>query len=286
MMNLHSIKTALIVPLSNERQLSKAHERGADALVLDLEDGVSADLKGRARQGLFQWARTLRGHGCALMVRVNNTPALLETDLRACAEAALACILVPKLESADDLAALGSVLETVEGQETNEGFKFSVVAGIESPAGVVNAVAIARHPRVAGLGFGPEDYCAALGVPSDIADLGLPAHQIALAAAAARRAAFGVPGTITDFQDEAAFERLVRRGRAMGFTGCMGIHPAQMSAARRAFAPTEAELMLAREIVRATETEAYRARGVISVRGRMVDAPVLRQALRTLEQAP
>lgn len=283
MADLRFIRTALVVPLSSERLLSRVHERGADAVVLDLEDGVAPGLKSAARNTLLEWAARPRSHECAWMVRVNNTRELLELDLRACADAGISCVVLPKAESPEALATVDGVLEKLEHDGAHEAFAFSVVAGIESPRAVVNSVAIARHPRVAGLVFGSEDYCATLGIPSDVADLAWPAQQIAVAAAAAERASFGVPGTITDYRDDAAFERLVRRGRAMGFTGCMGIHPAQIAAARRAFLPTSEEVDLALEIVRAAETGEYRRTGVTGVRGRMVDAPVLAQALKTLQ---
>lgn len=282
MEDLHSVRTALIVPLAKERLLSKAHERGADAVVLDLEDGVAPALKDTARNMLLEWAARIGSRGCAMMVRVNNTPELLEIDLRACAHVGVRRVLVPKVDSPEVLARVNVVLEKVELEQLQGAAAFSVVAGLESPQGVVNSFAIASHPRVAALVFGSEDYCAGLGVPSDLADLGWPAQQVAVAAAAAGRASFGVPGTITDYKDGSAFEHLVRRARAMGFTGCMGIHPTQVLAASRAFTPTPAEIQTAREIVRAAESEEYRTRGVVGVRGRMVDAPVLRQAQKVL----
>src|SRR5690606_8641244 len=103
-----------------------------------------------------------------------------------------------------------------------------LVASVESPLGLVNAVQLAAHGSVAALAFGPEDYSAAMGLASDIAALDWPVQQLAVAAAAAGRACLAVPGTITDFKDSSGFESLAKRARALGVTGCMVIHPNQV----------------------------------------------------------
>ena len=154
---------------------------------------------------------------------------------------------------------------------------------LESPAAVLDAVAIARAgTRLAALVFGSEDYCAALGIASDRAALDWPAQMVATAARARGLAAFGQPGPIAEIADMDAYARLLQRAKAMGFTGTLCIHPKQVAAANRVYSPTREEIALAQEIVAAFEAALREGRGAFALHGRMIDAPVVEQARATL----
>jgi citrate lyase subunit beta/citryl-CoA lyase len=274
---LSTVRSALFVPLADERFLARAHERGADALLLDLEDSVPPAQKAEARARLAGAVRRLTDAGATAMVRVNNDAALLAEDLRAAVQARAAAVFLPKAESADQVKAASFLLD---------GCDAGVVAMIESPAAVLDAPAIARAGgRLAGLAFGSEDYCGALGIASDKAALDWPAQMIAVAARAHGLAAFGLPGPVAEIADMDGYARLLEKSRAMGYTGCLCIHPKQVVAANRAHAPGEAELALAREIVEAFEAAVKEGRGAFALHGRMIDAPVAEQARATLARA-
>lgn len=274
---LSTVRSALFVPLADERFLARAHERGADALLLDLEDSVPPAQKAEARARLAGAVRRLTDAGATAMVRVNNDAALLAEDLRAAVQARAAAVFLPKAESADQVKAASFLLD---------GCDAGVVAMIESPGAVLDAPAIARAGgRLAGLAFGSEDYCGALGIASDKAALDWPAQMIAVAARAHGLAAFGLPGPVAEIADMDGYARLLEKSRAMGYTGCLCIHPKQVVAANRAHAPTEAELALAREIVEAFEAAVKEGRGAFALHGRMIDAPVAEQARATLARA-
>jgi citrate lyase subunit beta/citryl-CoA lyase len=282
MYDLLNLRVGLFIPLSQPRFLQKAHERGADAIVLDLEDGVSPERKREARDQLAAAAAMLREKGVPALVRVNADPALLADDLRACVAAGIETIVVPKQESAHTAAAAAALLgeaERAAGTDCATGMVFLV----ESPQGVIHAAEIAASPRCAGLLFGPEDYCAALGVPSAAAALRWPAQQIAVAARAHGLAALGLPGSGVTLDDAPAFEALAREARSMGFTGSLCVHPQQVAPIRKGFFPSPAEIAQARAVVQAAE--AHPGQGAYSVAGRMVDGPVVAQARRLLEAA-
>jgi len=189
-------------------------------------------------------------------------------------QARAAAVFLPKVESADQVAAASFLLD---------GCDAGVVAMIESPAAVLDAPAIASAGgRLAGLAFGSEDYCGALGIASDRAALDWPAQLIAVAARARGLAAFGLPGPVAEIADMDGYARLLEKSRAMGYTGCLCIHPKQVVAANRAHAPSEAELALAREIVEAFDAAVKAGRGAFALHGRMIDAPVAEQARATL----
>lgn len=277
MPNLQSLRSALFVPLADERFLAKAHERGADALLLDLEDSVPPAQKAAARARLPDAARRLAAQGATVMLRVNAAPELLAEDLKAAAQLTLAAVVLPKVESAAQLAAA----ERLSGES---GAK--LVAMLESPAAVLGAAAIAcAGTRLAGLVFGSEDYCGALGIASSAALLDWPAQMVAMAARAQGLAAFGQPGAITEIADMDAYARVLARAKAMGFTGTLCIHPKQVAAANRVFAPTAEEISLAKEIVAAFDAAVREGRGVVALHGRMIDAPVADQARATLARA-
>jgi len=275
--DLHALRSALFVPLADERFIAKAHERGADALLLDLEDSVPPARKAEARARLPEAARRLARQGATVMVRVNSSPDLLADDLQAAAQARVAAVFLPKVESAQQIAAADGLLG---GSATR------LVAMLESPAAVLDAVAIARAgARLAGLVFGSEDYCGALGIASERAALDWPAQMVATAARARGLAAFGQPGPLTEIVDMDPFAQLLERAKAMGFTGALCIHPKQVAVANRVHAPSADEIALARETVAAFEAALREGRGAFALRGRMIDAPVVDQARATLARA-
>ncbi len=272
--NFSALRSALFVPLADERFLAKAHARGADALLLDLEDSVPPAQKLAARARLPEAARRLAALGATVMVRVNAAPELLAGDLKAAAQSPVAAVFLPKVESAEHVVVAETLL-------ADSGAK--LVALLESPNALLAAAEIARAgTRLAGLAFGSEDYCGILGIGSDKAALDWPAQMLATAARARGLAAFGLPGPVSEIEDGEAFTRLLEKAKAMGFTGCTCIHPKQVAAANRVYSPTPGEIALAREIISAFEAALREGRGAFALHGRMIDAPVVDQARAVL----
>jgi citrate lyase subunit beta / citryl-CoA lyase len=262
------------VPLADERFLDKAHERGADALLLDLEDSVPPAQKAAARARLPEAARRLAACGATVMARVNSSADLLSEDLKAAAQSPLAAIFLPKVESPEHVAAAEYLLA---------GSSAKLVAMLESPAAVLDAVAIARAgTKLAALVFGGEDYCGLLGIRSSEAALDWPAQMVATAARARGLAALGQPGPVAEIADMDAYESLLRRAKSMGFNGTLCIHPRQVAVSNRVYTPTAEETALAAEIVAAFEAALKEGRGAFALHGRMIDAPVVDQARATL----
>jgi citrate lyase subunit beta/citryl-CoA lyase len=274
--DLKSLRSALFVPLADERFLARAHERGADALLLDLEDSVPPAQKAAARARMPGAVRQLAAAGASVMLRVNSVSEHVADDLKAAAQLPLAAVFLPKVENAEQIAAAEYLL----GGDTK------LVAMLESPASVLDAPAIARAgKRLAGLVFGSEDYCGLLGVASSKAALDWPAQLVATAARANGLAAFGQPGPVSEIADMEAWARLLEKAKAMGFTGTLCIHPKQVAVANRIYSATAEEIALAKEIVAAFEAAVREGRGAFALHGRMIDAPVVDQARATLARA-
>lgn len=245
--------TFLFVPGDRPDRFAKAVASGADVVLLDLEDAVSAGAKDSARAAVGEWL--VRGRA---MVRINapGTP-WFEADASMVAARGVP-VMVPKAETPGVLA----------------GFR-EVVALVETARGVEGAGELAAVPSVTRLAFGSVDLAAELGVaPEDREPFAYARSRLVIASAAARLAP-PVDGVTTDLHDSARLEEDVRYARSMGFGGKLCIHPEQVAPVRDGFAPTEAELAWARRVVAAGD-------GVSVVDGRMVDKPVLARARHIL----
>jgi citrate lyase subunit beta/citryl-CoA lyase len=275
-------RSLLFMPAHAERFVASAHRRGADAVILDLEDAVASSAKAEARAAVVPNARRLAEQGLTVLVRVNADEALLRADLSATAAARVACVLVPKVESAAMVTIIAAELARLEG-EAGAGAPTSIMPLIETPEGVLEARAIAASSeRVVALGFGPEDFAAAVGLPPDPVGLAMPAQLVALAAHARKLAAIGLPGSIAAIEDLGEFAKLVDLARKLGFTGSVCIHPAQVPVLNAGFAPSAEEIAAAEAIRTGYQAALAKGEGAVAVGGRMVDQPVYARALATL----
>ncbi len=282
---LSTISAGLFVPLSRPSLFAGAPHRGADALVFDLEDSALPAQKHDARAALGPALHALLGSKLPSIVRVNADPRWLADDVLACAAAGVHYLMVPKVDSAQQILALEPLLGRAESATGRAPGFLRLLALVESPTGLLAAASIAcAGTRVEALVFGAEDYCAALGIPAQGAALDWPAQQLAVSARAAGRAALGLPGSMAGVANPAHIGRLAQRARSMGFTGCFCIHPSQLGPARAGFQPSMADIAAARAVVAAADQTQPEGGGAFLVEGRMVDAPVLLQARATLRR--
>lgn len=273
----------LFIPADRPNFIARAGTRGADAVILDLEDGVAPASKPAARQGLREAQRSLRSQGVDAVLRVNAHPDEMRKDLEAADVELLAAVLVPKCESAQDLGRAASLLDGLMKPESRR--SPGLLALIETPLGVLNAAAIAVAPELLGLVFGSEDYAAAMGAPPDPALLAQPAGFVAMAAAAHELHALGLIGSLADFSDPDAFADIVRRSRAIGMKGAVVIHPSQVSPVNDGFGVSTIEIAQAQRVVDAFEAALVAQAGAVSLDGRMVDQPVYARAKQVLSRA-
>ena len=278
---LHSL---LFVPALNEKFIASAHTRQADAVIFDLEDSIIHTQKNAAREALFSALGQVRPHGLPMLVRVNNEAVHFEADVRAAVRAGADAILIPKTDDADILIEVDQLISQFEFEFTRQPGTVKFIALIESPKGLFNIASILQtQGRLIGLGFGSEDFAASLGVEPDAYALSEPAQRIALAARAFDMLAWGLPGSIANFNDLPAFEQLVRKAKAFGFTGALAIHPNQISAINAAFRPSAAELALAERIIAAYQLAQDAGLGAVALDGKMIDAPVVERARRLMQ---
>jgi len=268
-------RSLLYVPASSEAMLRKAGSRGADGLIVDLEDGVLPDAKEAARARAERlWLEV--GLGSAeVLLRVNapGTP-WHEADVDAAVRLRPAGVVLPKCEDEDAVAGVARRLGATP-----------LFLMIETARGVLAAPTLARAPRVAGLLFGAADFRASTRASPDPdeAELHVARATIVLAARAAGVEAFDTP--LFEYLDEAGLERSARRARTLGFDGKTCIHPGQVAVVNRVFAPTAAEVERANAVIAALEAAAREGRGVATVGGEMVEPLHAAEARRTLARA-
>lgn len=259
-------RTALFLPASNPRAIAKARGLAADMVILDLEDAVRDADKAIAREAAVVAAR--EGFGDRLCaIRINGSDsAEHSSDLAAVAASECDFVVVPKVETAADAAAIGA--------ETRK----PLLAMIETPLGVLAATQIAAVPAVAGLIAGVNDLRVTLGIPSGGGREGLSlALQTVVLAARAHRL-WALDGVFNALDDAEGLAAECRHGRALGFDGKSLIHPSQIAAAAEAYGPDPAELADARALVEAATGGAER------FAGRMIEAMHVAQARALLDR--
>jgi len=265
-------RSALYIPGSKDRALEKARGLPVDVILFDLEDAVSPDAKVAARDTLYA-ALADDGYGARLkIVRINA----LDTEWGAAdavAVAAMNCdaILLPKVNGPDDVDALAALVPDLP-----------IWAMMETPQGILNAAAIAAHPRIAGFVLGTNDLAKDLNSRTRAALM--TSLQMCLLAAKAAGIVV-LDGVYNAFKDEDGLRAECTEGRDMGFDGKTLIHPAQVAIANAAFGPTDDEIDLARRQIAAFDAAEAEGQGVAVVDGRIVENLHIVTARATLAKA-
>ena len=266
-------RSVLYLPASNERALEKARTLAADAIIFDLEDAVAPAEKPAARDSLR--AALSQDYGSRLrIVRINGLDTEWgEADARAFASGADA-VLIPKVDAPADLDRVAALVPATP-----------LWAMMETAAGMLNAAAIAAHPRLEGMVMGTNDLAKELGTRHRADRLGmLPSLGLCLLAARAGGKVI-VDGVYNAFRDEAGLRAECEQGRDLGFDGKTLIHPGQVAITNEVFAPAAEEVDLARRQIEAFEQAIANGRGVAVLDGRIVENLHVETARKLLAQA-
>lgn len=275
-------RSVLYMPGANARALDKARGLDADALILDLEDAVAPEAKAQARA---QVAAALKqgGYGrreCIVRINALDTP-WGHDDVVAIAQAGADAVLLPKVQSAAQLAALAKALDAAGAPPD-----LPLWAMAETPLGFLRLDAIAGgHPRLAAIVVGTSDLVKDLHARHTPGrEETLLARSLAVMAARAHGLAV-LDGVHLDLNDDAGYTAACQQGRDQGFDGKTLIHPKQIAAANAAFAPTESELALARKRLDAWRQAQAAGQGVAVVDGALVENLHAEEAERVLALA-
>ena len=282
-------RSHLYVPGDKPEVLAKALGRGADALIVDLEDAVAPASKDAARTVVAEWLSGLPAaadNPVQVWIRINSGE-MGHTDVRAVLSPAVTGVVAAKTESAEELVALHAVLTAMEDKLELPAGSIGVVPLLESANAVLNALSIAKAPRVQRLQVGEADLRADIGVElgADGRELLYVRSQVVLISAAA-----GIDPPVgpvdTNFRDTEALAESTRAVKRMGYVGRACIHPTQAAIVNEVFTPTADEVAAAKDLIARFDAAMAAGEGVcLDAQGRMVDEAVVRQARRTLSLA-
>jgi citrate lyase subunit beta / citryl-CoA lyase len=276
-------RSALYVPANVPRFIDGAHRRGADAIIVDLEDSVPIAERPAARRDLQATAENVARGAADVIVRINRPWRQTMLDLEAAISPRVQALAVTKVDSADHIRLISEIVSELETERGMAVGATQFIAMIETPAAWFKMPEIAlADRRIVALTLGGEDFALTMGMLPSAEALFMPKQQLAIAARAVGILPLGFIGTVADYEDLDAFRETVRRSRKLGFRGASVIHPAQIPILNEEYAPSADDVASARKIVAAYDEAVAAGRGSISVDGKMVDVPVVLRAQETL----
>ncbi|MBI4525285.1 MAG: CoA ester lyase [Deltaproteobacteria bacterium] len=280
----------MFVPGHRQKMIDKALGLNADAIMLDIEDGVAPAEKDNARKLIGEsLGRERVPNAPARFVRINAIGhERMDADLDAVLRPGLQGLVLPKVETAEEVLKVAGIVSEREPRLSIARDSVKLLIAIESPRGLLNAPSIAAcSPRVVGLMFGAEDFGRELGLPTareaEARDMIYARSALAVAAASAHVQA--IDGVWVDLKDTEGLLGFARQSRRLGFSGMSLIHPSQIDPINTVFSPTAEEIDYARRVLNAFEEANARGDGSISFGGQLIDRPIVERARRTLEMA-
>jgi citrate lyase subunit beta/citryl-CoA lyase len=277
-------RSRLYLPGNEPKYFVNAGLFQPDGIILDLEDSVHADDKDGARLLVRNALRTIDFKGAERMVRINQLPLGL-ADLEAIVPERPEMILVPKTESANDILQVAEAIDRILGGSREER-PLWLMPILESARGIEHACDIGTaSERVAALTIGLEDYAADLGVPRSAGGEESAYARARLVNAAKAAGVQAIDSVYGQVDDIAGLRAWCEHSRLLGFQGMGCLHPRQIRVIHDGFNPSSAEVEKAVRIVRAFEKAQAAGLGVVSLGSKMIDPPVVKQALRLVRQA-
>ncbi len=278
-------RTMMFVPASNAGMLRDAYIYGADSIMFDLEDAISLKEKDTSRFLVYQAVKTIDYGSTETVVRINSLDMGGRDDVHAMVRAGIDVIRLPKTETAQDIIDVEAVILEAERQCKREEGSTRMMAAIEGPVGVFNALSIATSSkRLIGIALGAEDYVTSMKTrrypERNSEEIFFARSMIVHAARAAGIAA--IDTVFSDVNDVETLRRETELIRQLGFDGKSVINPRQISVVNSVFTPTEKEIANAVAVMNAISEAEAKGSGVIALNGKMIDKPIVERAERVL----
>ncbi|MDA0661316.1 MAG: CoA ester lyase [Proteobacteria bacterium] len=279
-------RSLLYVPVNVDRYVDKAHTRGADGVILDLEDSVTPSEKDHARTLVQEAAVKVARNGADVLVRINRELELAVRDIEAAISPLITALKLPKVQSADHVKLLAELVDSLEAKRGMRVGTTRLIPMVETADAFFSLHAIAKaSPRVATVLLGGEDFALDCGFEPDPEVYQYPKQQSLLAARAAGLTPMGLIGTVADFSDAEAYRAVVRHSAKFGFEGASCIHPSNVAVLNEEFSPKPEAVAHARRVVEGDKKAMAEGRGSWSLDGKMIDIPVVIRAQRLIARA-
>ncbi len=280
-------RSMLFVPGSNAAMLSNSFIYKADALMFDLEDSVTLREKDTARRLVYHALQHPLYQGIETIVRVNALDSAFGVaDLEAVVRGGADIVRLPKTDNAQDVIDIESEILRIEKSCGREAGSTGLLAAIESPMGITQAVNIAHSsPRLIGIALGAEDYVRNLRTERSPDGIELLYARCAILQAARSAGIQAFDTVYSDANNEEGFLKEAALIKQLGFDGKSLINPRQIELLHNLYAPTQKEVDHAQRVVDAADAAALEGKGVVSLNGKMVDGPVIDRARLVLSRA-
>lgn len=280
-------RTMLFIPGNSPAMLINADIHQADAIILDLEDAVSPLEKDAARILVRNAIEHLKYRGTELIVRINPLGTdYIQEDLETIVPLSPSLIMPTKVAGSDDIKRVDAMITAIETAHGMAPGTVGLIPLLETAEGVENAFQIAKaSPRVKAIFLGAEDLTSDLQAirskPSE--EILWARGRMVMAARAAGIDVYDTP--FTDVNDDEGTEKDALFARSMGFTGKAAISPRHVPIINTVFSPSEKEILYAKEVLAVIEEAKRLGKGAISLRGKMIDKPIVDRAKRVLDAA-
>lgn len=277
-------RTMLFMPGNNPGMLQNAGILGADAVILDLEDAVSLTEKDSARILVREAIRQIDYTQVEVVVRVNPLDTEFgATDVDTIARVKPDTLMIPKADE-EQILRVDQMLTAIEKEEGFEAGSIQLIALIETAIGLETVYQVIKaSKRVVGVLLGGEDLTSDLGIKrtKEGEEIFYARNKVATACRALRVDSIDTP--FTDTNDDAGLVKDTAKAKSLGLTGKAAINPRQIDTIHAVFAPSEAELKHALRVLAAMEEAKKEGKGVFSLEGKMIDAPIINRATTTVE---
>jgi len=284
---MHSRRALLYMPGDDRRKIEKATTLGVDCICMDMEDGVAAHKKAEARAVIGQAMKELDFGESERCIRINSIGSGLEKrDLAAALATNPDSIVVPKIETPEQVKWVSEHIETYELSSNRALGSVRLLIGVETAKGILNLREIAgADKRLEAIIFGAEDYAASIGATRTKEATEVLYARSAVVTACAANDLQAIDMVYIDFKDAEGLRLEAEQGARLGFSGKQVIHPNQVSVAQEAFTPSDSAIAYAKRVVETFEASQKGGKGAYALDGKMIDMPLLRNAQKVLDRA-
>lgn len=284
---MRSRRALLYMPGSDRKKIEKAATLGVDCICMDLEDGTALNKKAEARQVIASAMRELNFGRAERCIRINSVGSGFEQDdLPAALAARPDTIVLPKVESAEQVRWVSSEIESCELAHGLPLGGIRLLIGLETARGMMNLKEIASaDKRLEAIIFGAEDFAASIGATRSRNGWEVLYARSAVVTACAANDLQALDMVFIDFKDPVNLRIEAAQGAAMGFSGKQIIHPSQVQPVQEAFTPNDDAIAYARRVVETFESHQKEGRGAYELDGKMIDLPLLKAAQGVLARA-
>jgi len=284
---MHSRRALLYMPGDDRRKIEKATTLSVDSICMDMEDGVAITRKVEARAVIAQAMKDLDFGSSERCIRINSFGSGFEKfDLAAAVATNPDTIVVPKIETAQQIREISEYIEMYERSSRMEIGSIRMLVGVETAKGILNLKEIAEaEKRLDAIIFGAEDFAAAIGATRTAEATEVLYARSAVVTACAANELQAIDMVHIDFQDHEGLRLEAEQGARLGFSGKQIIHPNQVAAVQEAFTPSEEAIEYAQRVVKVFAASQKEGKGAFALDGKMIDMPLLKNAQKVLERA-